>query len=142
MKRVGLALGGGGAKGLAHIPMLEAFDELGVRPHCIAGTSMGAVFGALYASGASGSDIRKEMGRLSITERDSFAKLIFNRDISKWIDFIDPEFGRSFTVVRLTEDRIRALPWRWDFRDWDRQQRWGNSAIPEEKQRFRMDARL
>jgi len=40
MKKIGLALGGGGAKGIAHIPMLELLDELGVRPHRIAGTDI------------------------------------------------------------------------------------------------------
>lgn len=56
---IGLALGGGGARGLAHILILEALDELGIRPKMIAGTSIGAVFGAAYASGLSGRDIRK-----------------------------------------------------------------------------------
>ena len=54
---VALALGGGGARGLAHIPMLEVLDELGVVPVAIAGTSMGAIFGAAYAAGLSGRDI-------------------------------------------------------------------------------------
>ena len=49
--RIGIALGAGGAKGIAHIPMLEALDELGVTPHRVAGCSIGAVMGALYASG-------------------------------------------------------------------------------------------
>ena len=53
-----LALGGGGARGLAHILMLEAFDELGVRPKIIAGTSIGAIYGAAYASGLSAKHIR------------------------------------------------------------------------------------
>ena len=56
--RIGLALGGGGARGLAHIAMLEAFDELGIRPSIIAGTSIGALYGAAYASGLSGKDLR------------------------------------------------------------------------------------
>lgn len=55
---IGLALGGGGARGLAHILMLEVFDELGLRPKVIAGTSIGAVFGAAYASGMSARQIR------------------------------------------------------------------------------------
>ena len=55
--RIGVALGGGGARGLAHIAMLQAFDELGVRPHCLAGTSMGALVGAAYASGLSAGEI-------------------------------------------------------------------------------------
>ena len=44
--RIGLALGGGAARGIAHIPMLEAFDELGLKPARIAGTSFGALVGA------------------------------------------------------------------------------------------------
>lgn len=56
--RVGLALGGGAAKGLAHIPILEAFDELGLKPSVIAGTSIGAIIGANYASGMSGREMR------------------------------------------------------------------------------------
>ncbi len=43
---IALALGAGGARGLAHIAVLEAFDELGIKPTIIAGTSMGAVVGA------------------------------------------------------------------------------------------------
>jgi NTE family protein len=55
---IALALGGGGARGLAHILMLEVFDELGLKPKVIAGTSIGAVFGAAYASGLSAKLIR------------------------------------------------------------------------------------
>jgi NTE family protein len=55
---IALALGGGGARGLAHILMLEVFDELGLKPRVIAGTSIGAVFGAAYASGLSARLIR------------------------------------------------------------------------------------
>jgi NTE family protein len=56
--KIGLALGGGGARGLAHIPMLEAFDELGLKPSVIAGSSAGALIGAAYAGGMSGREIR------------------------------------------------------------------------------------
>jgi NTE family protein len=55
---IGLALGGGGARGLAHILMLEAFEELGIRPKVIAGTSIGAIFGAAFASGLTAREIR------------------------------------------------------------------------------------
>jgi NTE family protein len=51
--RVGLVLSGGGARGFAHVGVLRAFDEAGVRVDCVAGTSMGAVMGAFYASGYS-----------------------------------------------------------------------------------------
>ena len=57
--RMALALGGGSARGLAHVLMLEAFDELGVKPAVIAGTSMGAICGAAYAAGLSGAEIAR-----------------------------------------------------------------------------------
>ena len=56
---IGLALGGGGARGLAHIAVLEAFDEAGLKPAVIAGTSIGALIGAAYASGMPARDIRR-----------------------------------------------------------------------------------
>jgi NTE family protein len=58
MKTVALALGGGGARGLAHIAVIEALDEMGVRPVAVAGTSIGALIGAAYAAGMRGKDIR------------------------------------------------------------------------------------
>jgi NTE family protein len=48
--RVGLALSGGGARGLAHLGVIEVLDHLGVQPCAIAGTSAGSIFGALYAA--------------------------------------------------------------------------------------------
>jgi NTE family protein len=57
--RIGLALGGGGARGLAHVHVVEALDELGLKPVAIAGCSIGAIFGAGYAAGLSGADMRE-----------------------------------------------------------------------------------
>jgi NTE family protein len=53
----GVAFGGGGARGLAHIHAIEALDELGIKPVAIAGSSIGAIMGAGMASGMSGKDI-------------------------------------------------------------------------------------
>lgn len=61
MKRLGLTLGGGGAKGLAHIPFLRVLDELQVKPEIISGTSIGAVIGAFYACGFSGEEIHEKI---------------------------------------------------------------------------------
>lgn len=58
MKEVALVLGGGGARGLAHVHVLEAFDDLGVKPCVIAGSSIGAIIGAAYAAGMSGREVR------------------------------------------------------------------------------------
>lgn len=55
---LGLALGGGGARGLAHLLILELLDEMRLKPAIIAGTSIGAMFGAAYASGMTAAEIR------------------------------------------------------------------------------------
>ncbi|MGB5259259.1 MAG: patatin-like phospholipase family protein [Gammaproteobacteria bacterium] len=89
--RIGLALGGGGAKGLAHILMLEALDELGIRPHVIAGTSIGAIIGAAYAAGLSGRDIRSQVEQF-FADQDEDRLFSFPQSI-RWLDFIDPAFA-------------------------------------------------
>src|SRR5690554_4627743 len=55
--KVALVLSGGGAKGLAHIPTLQALDSLGIVPDLVVGNSMGSIVGALYAMGYSGDSI-------------------------------------------------------------------------------------
>ena len=55
--RIGLALGGGGAKGMAHVGVLKVLEELRVPVDYVAGTSMGAIVGGLYASGMAPEDI-------------------------------------------------------------------------------------
>jgi NTE family protein len=57
--KVGIVLSGGGAKGIAHIPVLKLLDELDLPVDCIAGTSAGGVMGGLYAAGYSGADIER-----------------------------------------------------------------------------------
>ena len=55
--KVALVLSGGGAKGLAHIPLLQALDSLGIVPDLVVGNSMGTMVGGLYAMGYSGDSI-------------------------------------------------------------------------------------
>jgi NTE family protein len=62
--RVGLVLSGGGARGATHIGVLKMLDQLHVPVDVIAGTSMGAVVGGLYASGMSGEQIEQAMASL------------------------------------------------------------------------------
>ncbi len=67
MKTFALALGGGGARGLAHIPVIEAIEEMDVRPAAISGTSIGALIGAAFAAGMTAKEMRRHM--LSIAHR-------------------------------------------------------------------------
>ena len=55
--KVAVVLSGGGAKGIAHIPLLQALDSLGIVPDIIIGTSMGSIVGGFYAAGYSGDSI-------------------------------------------------------------------------------------
>lgn len=57
--RIGVALGGGSARGLTHIPYIEAMDELGLKPSVISGTSIGALIGAGWANGMTGKELRE-----------------------------------------------------------------------------------
>ncbi len=56
---IAVAFGGGGARGLAHIHVIEVLDELGIRPVAISGASIGAIMGSAMAAGMSGRDIRE-----------------------------------------------------------------------------------
>ena len=73
---IGLVLGGGGARGLAHILVLEVLDELGIRPKLIVGTSIGALFGVVYATGLSGKRIRA-MTVETLSRRFDLARQLF-----------------------------------------------------------------
>ena len=88
--RIGLALGGGGAKGLAHILILETLDELGIRPQVMAGTSIGAIIGALYAAGLSGKEIRAQIEQFFVDQDEAERKLFALPKSVRWLDFIDP----------------------------------------------------
>ena len=74
-KRIGLALGGGGARGMSHILVLEAFDDLGVRPSVIAGTSIGAIIGAGYAAGMTGREMRERAIAFFSNRREVLSRL-------------------------------------------------------------------
>jgi NTE family protein len=90
--RVGLVLSGGGARGTAHIGVLKVLDELRVPIDAIAGTSMGAVVGGLYASGLSARDIEKIM--TSVNWRDAFS----DRPAREDLDLRRKEEDETFLV--------------------------------------------
>ncbi len=81
--RIGLVLSGGGARGAAHVGVLKVLDELRIPVDAIAGTSMGAVVGGLYASGLTGEQLEKELASVdwegAFSDRPLRADLNFRR---------------------------------------------------------------
>lgn len=90
--KIGLTLSGGGAKGIAHIGLLQAIDSAGLKVDYVTGTSMGAVVGGLYAAGYSGDSIMKIAQKLDwqlLLSNDPPVKSFNLReqdDIGKYID--------------------------------------------------------
>ena len=82
---VDVALGGGGARGLAHIVMLEALDEMGITPAAIAGTSIGAIIGAAYAAGLKAEELRAHVLSTFRNRAKVFARL-FEARIGRFAD--------------------------------------------------------
>ncbi|WP_224488487.1 patatin-like phospholipase family protein [Robertkochia flava] len=98
--KVGLVLSGGGAKGLAHIGALRAIEESGVRIDYIGGTSMGAIVGALYASGYSAKELD------SIFRAVDFDKLIQGYVPRSSMNFYEKQNNEKY-ALSLPFDRFR-----------------------------------
>lgn len=96
--KIAVVLSGGGAKGIAHIPLLQALDSIGIVPDLIVGTSMGSIVGGLYAMGYSGNQIatiskdanwnqllggKTSLKDVSIEEKSEFSKYLVDFDIRK-----------------------------------------------------------
>lgn len=83
---VALALGGGGARSLAQIPVLEALDDMGVKPVAVVGVSFGAVIAAAYCAGMSGKAIRRIAIGLAHDRSGTLARLAGARAarLSEW----------------------------------------------------------
>ncbi|MGB7503262.1 MAG: patatin-like phospholipase family protein [Azonexus sp.] len=105
--KIGLVLGGGGARGAAHIGVLEVLEELKIPVDCIAGTSMGALIAGAYASGLTPAEMREEM-----------AKADWNDMFTDIPDFSDVNYRhkqvmRSFipaSEIGVTSDGVRFPP--------------------------------
>lgn len=112
MKKIGLALGAGGARGLAHITILQAFEELGVQPSIISGTSIGAVIGVAFASGLSTAEMREAVEELRAAQPGKFWH-IESAELKVAIALLDPttETGgliKGEKFIRFLESKIQA----------------------------------
>ncbi|KPE50551.1 patatin-like phospholipase family protein [Chryseobacterium indologenes] len=97
--RIGLSLAGGGAKGFSHVGVLKVLDSLGVKVDYIAGTSMGAIVGGLYASGYSGKEIEKivmdtDFYSLIMDPKSRQESSFFNKSVDKYLLSIPLKNGK------------------------------------------------
>ena len=67
-KKLGLVLGSGGARGVAHVGFVKALEEAGIRPQCISGSSAGSIVGACMATGMTADEIMEEIRNLKVSE--------------------------------------------------------------------------
>lgn len=92
-KKIGLALGGGGARGLAHIPLLEAIDSRSLNICQISGTSVGAIAGAFYAGGMKGKQIRSIFQEILSQKKDFWTRVFEKESSLKWYNLISPQLN-------------------------------------------------
>ena len=90
--KLGLVLSGGGAKGIAHVSVLKAMEEAGLRPDYITGTSMGGIIGGLYATGYSAAQIEEII--LSI----DWDQILSNNIPLNYISYEEKEYYNRFLV--------------------------------------------
>ncbi|MCB9219895.1 MAG: patatin-like phospholipase family protein [Ignavibacteriales bacterium] len=113
MKKIGLALGSGGARGLAHVLMFEVFEELGIMPSIISGSSIGAIMGASFASGTSSKEIKEVVNDLIFHKKSKFWEIHKKSDLTKMFNYIDFGFRpggliKGVKFLNLLKDEIRV----------------------------------
>lgn len=108
-RRIGLALSGGGAAGLGHVVVLQALDDLGIRPAAVAGSSMGAILGAAYAAGWSGDAIAAHVRDLA--ERPGKTLRSF---VGEWTEGLGLRIAALESRAALAVALPEGLPERFD----------------------------
>lgn len=116
---IGLALGSGGAAGLAHILVLETLEELGLKPDCIAGSSIGAIIGGFAASGHDAKSIRELVTEVVPGDFQNWLGSLFKQDNINLLDLfkidtrpgsiVDPEAFQTFLKDRIGKDCFEDL---------------------------------
>jgi NTE family protein len=111
--KICLVLSGGGARGAAHVGVLKVLEELRVPVHCIAGTSMGSLVGAGYATGTSVAEMEKITARIStellFKENPPRAELSMRRKIDDYKPYFGPELGISGTGFGLPKGVVTGV---------------------------------
>jgi NTE family protein len=111
--RIGLALSGGGARGIAHVGVLKALDELRVPISCVTGTSMGAIVGATFAAGRTPAEMEKIVLEANWEEifRDKppRGEIAVRRKVDDYKTLFAPEFGIKDSGLALPKGVLAGV---------------------------------
>lgn len=107
-KNVGIVLSGGGALGFAHIGVLQALEDNGIKPQVISGTSMGALIGAMYANGMSPQDIFEMVKAEQLNKLGSFLDISV-RNTRKILGASSQDKLRDILLRYLPHDSFDSL---------------------------------
>lgn len=99
--RIGVALGSGAARGLAHIPYIEAMDELGLKPSVIAGSSIGALIGSGWASGMTGAELREHAYSV-LGSVQQIASTLWNRNRFSFKQMVEDGLSMQVNSMGIT----------------------------------------
>ncbi len=106
MSKLGLVLGAGGARGVAHLGLLQALEEINLQPDLVVGCSMGAIVGALYCMGKSSYELKEFVGTIKKKDIvDITIKLVSNKALLK-SEKIDKIFDQLFGEVTFEDLKI------------------------------------
>lgn len=98
---IGIALSGGGARGISHIGVLQALNEHGIFPSRISGTSAGAIVGALYAAGKEPKEILEILGKVNVWK--------YLRPAVSWKGLIKIEKLEELLIEHLPDNSFESL---------------------------------
>lgn len=94
-KRFGMALGGGGARGYAHIGVMRVLEREGFRPSVIAGTSMGSIMAAIFAAGHTADNVQQVLSQMSFWRFLDLNPLNDMLNFSELVRFLEPHIPRQ-----------------------------------------------
>ncbi|MCX8104891.1 MAG: patatin-like phospholipase family protein [Ignavibacterium album] len=111
--KIGIAFGSGGSRGIAHILMVEALEELGLKASVVSGSSIGAIGAVFYAAGIDSKEMREILDELIHPKSDSIFDFLLRSDVIKLLTMFDPQIIKSGLIKgekfqKFLSDRIPA----------------------------------
>lgn len=105
----GLALGSGGARGYAHIPLLEVVEECGIKPEYVTGSSIGSIVGAAYALTADSRMVKKLTNHFVKSNHEKIEKLIQMVGSNKLTDMLNVARKTAVSKSIMSEDYLYEM---------------------------------